>query len=330
MNRSLLYTAFTIAFLFSGCAQKVQIKALEPAEINGAATTKIIAVVPFQNDHVRLSDKIETTISQQRIDGKPYFTLVNRSDRNTLLAEQRFQNSGLTDPSTAVEVGNILGAQAIISGSLNPTTIHDDHYYKTRRKCKDERCWDVKVSCKHRTIGLSAQIRMINVSTANIIYADTVSRQRRWSRCSDDQKTLPSKQAGAQHLANSIANHFAYKLTPHYRNITVVLLEDPDLEYSDFQEKLLENSLLYIEQGRYDKAEKLLRRLSESTNAQSYVPLYNIGVIYEARGNFTEAQHYYAAADELTIEPVKEINHAVIRIKRLIDKERLAKEQIAK
>ena len=330
MNKSLLFTALSIAFLFSGCAQKVQVKALEPAEINGAAATKIIAMSPFKNDHVRLADKIETTLSKQRIDGKPYFTLVSRSDKHALLSEQRFQNSGLIDPSTAVEVGNILGVQAIISGSLNPTTIHDDHYYKTRRKCKDGKCWDVKVSCKQRTIGLSAQIRMINVSTAKIIYADTVSRQQRWSRCSDDQRTLPSKEAGAQYLANSIANSFAYKLTPHYRNITVVLLEDPDLEYSDFQEKLLENSLLYIEQGRYDKAEKLLRRLLESTNSQSYVPLYNIGIIYEARGNFAEAQHYYSAADELTIEPVEEINHAVNRIQRLIDKEKLAKEQIAR
>ena len=330
MNRSLLFTLFSITILFNGCAQKVNVRALEPAEVNGAAMTKIIAVTPFQNDHVRLADKIETTISKQRIDGKPYFTLVNRTDMNKVLAEQRLQNSGLIDDSTAVQVGNLLSAQAIISGSLNPTTMHDDRYYQTRRKCKDDRCWDVRVTCMKRTIALSAQIRMIDITTANVIYADTVSRQHRWSRCSDDQRTIPSKEAGAQYLANSIANNFAYKLTPHYRNISVVLLDDPDLEYSDLQEKLLENSLLYIEQNRYDKAEKLLRRLSESTNEQSYVPLYNIGVIYEARGNFSEAQHYYRAADELTIEPVEEINYAINRIQKLIDKEKLAKAQIAK
>jgi len=207
-------------------------------------------------------------------------------------------------------------------------------YFVTRKKCKgkgDARvCWDVKVACQKRAIGLSAQIRMVNVSTSAVIYADSITNQKEWRRCADSSTALPSKQAGTQYLANAMANNFAYKLTPHYRNITVSLLEDPDMEYSDHQERLLENALLYIEQGRYDKAEKLLRRLLESTASQSYVPLYNIGVIYEARGNFAEAQHYYKAADELTIEPVKVINTAIVRIQSLIEKEKLAQAQIAK
>ena len=330
MNFSHFLLPFSIALLFSGCAQKVTVKALEPAEINGAANTKNIAVTPFHHDYVNLADKIEASISNQRINGKPYFKVINRTDLNKIIAEQKIQNSGLIDESTAVEVGNLLGAQAIISGSVDVPTLHDDRYYVERTKCKDGKCWKVKVSCKKRTIGLSAQIRMINVSTSGIIYADNVRRQQQWSHCADDTRTLPSKQAGTQQLANSIASNFAYKLTPHYRHISVTLLEEPDMEYSDHQEKLLENALLYIEQSRYDKAEQLLRRLLESTASQSYVPLYNIGVIYEARGNFAEAQHYYKAADNLTIEPVDEINIAVNRIQRLIEKEKIAQAQIAK
>ncbi len=323
----LLFTLLSITLLFSGCVQKINVRALEPAEINGVAKTKVIAVSPFQNDHVRLADKIETTISKQRIDGKPYFTLINRTDLNKAMTELRLQNSGLIDDTTAVQVGNLLGAHAIIYGSLNPITMHDDRYYQTRRKCKDDKCWNVRVTCMKRTITLSAQIRMIDVTTANIIYGETVSRQQRWSRCSDDQRTIPSKETGTQYLVNTIANNFTYKLVPHYRNVSVVLLENPDLKYSDLQEKLLEDSLFYIEENRYDKAEKLLRRLSESTNEQSYVPLYNIGVIYEARGNFLEAQHYYRVADKLTIKPVEEINNSINRIQKLIDKEKLSKAQ---
>lgn len=334
MKSSHLLFVFAIALLLNGCAQKVTVKALEPAEVSGAANTKNIAVTPFHRDYVNLADKIEVSISKQRIDGKPYFTVINRTDLDTIISEQKIQNSGLMDESTAVEVGNLLGAQAIISGSVNPPSLHDDHYYVERTKCKgkgdDRKCWEVKVSCKKRTIALSAQIRMVNVSTGEIIYADNVSRQQQWSHCADDSRTIPSKQSGTQYLANSIASNFAYKLTPHYRHISVTLLEDPDMEYSDHQEKLLENALLYIEQARYDKAEQLLRRLIESTASQSYVPFYNIGVIYEARGNFLEAQHYYKAADKLTIEPVEEINRAVNRIKRLIEKEKIALQQIAK
>ncbi len=329
-----LLLAVSVAIFVSGCAQKVTVKALEPAEINGAANAKNIAVTPFHSDYVNLADKIEASISNQRIDGKPYFSVINRTDLNKIVQEQKVQNSGLIDTSTAVEVGNLLGAQAIISGSVDVPTMHDDNYYVERTKCsgkgEERKCWKVRVACQQRTIGLSAQIRMIDVSTAGIIYADNVRRQKQWNHCADDTRTLPSKHSGSQYLANTIANEFAYKLTPHYRNISVVLLEEPDMEYSDQQEKLLENALLYIEQTRYDKAEQLLRRLMESTTSQSYVPFYNIGVIYEVRRNFSEAQHYYKAADELTIEPVEEINVAVNRIQHLIEKEKIAQEQIAK
>lgn len=334
MKPSHLLLPFSILLLLSGCAQKVTVQALEPAEIGGAANTKNIAVTPFHHDYVNLADKIEASISKQSIDGKPYFTVINRTDFDKIITEQKIQNSGLLDESTAVEVGNILGAQAIISGSVDSPTMQEQRYYTTRRKCRgkgeERRCWDVKVMCKRRTIGLSAQIRMVDVSTAGIIYADTLHRENSWSVCADSSRTLPSKASAAQSFANAMARSFAYKLTPHYRHINVRLLEDPDMDYNDQQEELLENALLYIERSRYDKAEKLLRRLMESTDGQSYVPFYNIGVIYEARGDFNEAQEYYRAADDLTVKPVDAINTAVIRIQRLIENEKLALQQISK
>lgn len=334
MKPSHLLLPISILMLLGGCAQKVTVKALEPAEVSGAANTKNIAVTPFHHDRANLADKIEAAISSQRIDNKPYFRVINRTDLSRIIDEQKIQNSGLMDESTAVEVGNLLGAQAIISGSVDAPAMHDDYYYVKRTKCKgkgeERRCWEVKVSCEKRTIGLSAQIRMIDVSTGGIIYAENVSRQQQWDHCADDTRTLPSQQAGTQLLAGAMAKTFAYKLTPHYRNISVTLMEDPDIAYSDQQEKLLENALLYIKQARFDKAEALLRRLMESTASQSYVPFYNIGVVYEARGDFQEAQHYYRAADELAAEPVEEINKAVIRIEHLIEKEALALQQIAK
>ena len=333
MKSSSLLLLFLMTFLINGCAQKVTVKALAPAEISAASKTKNIAVTKFHPDSINLTDKVEAAISKQRIDGKPYFTVINRSDFNKVIKEQKIQNSGLVNESTAVEVGEILGAQAIISGSVEKPTLKDDHYYVERTKCRGKgearQCWKIKVSCVKRTISLTAQIRMIDVKTSTVISADNVHRHQQWSRCADDSRALPTKQAGAQNLANSIANNFAYRLTPHYQYISVTLLEDPDTEYTDLQERLLENALLYIEQSRYDKGEQLLSRLIESTDSQSYVALYDLGVIYEARGDFAEAKYYYDAADKLTIEPVEEINLAVNRIVTLITNEKTAQAQMA-
>lgn len=331
MGKAHILLALSIVSLISGCAQKVMVKSLEPAEISGASHTKKVAVTPFINDSVNLSDKIEASISNQKIDDNPFFTVVNRSDLNKIIAEQRIQSSGLLSEKTAVKVGNLLGVQAIISGSVNNPTSHDDYYSEGRTKCKGkDNCYDYTVSCQKRTVGLSAQVRMINVSTGGIIYANNLSREESWHHCSDSSGGLPSKEAAAGTFSKSIADDFAHRLTPHYRYVAVTLLEKPDLKYSNEQEKLLENSLLYIKQSRDDKAEALLRKLMETTNSQSYVPFYNLGVIYESRGLFNEAQEYYNQSDKLTVEPIEAISEAVVRIKGIIEKQKIALQQIAK
>jgi curli biogenesis system outer membrane secretion channel CsgG len=325
-------TLFLFIF-FVGCAQKVQMKALEPAEVDRAANTKLIAVTSFKNDTVGLSSKIESILAKQKLDNKRFFTIMSRSDLNKIIAEQKIQNSGLMDTSTAVEVGRLMGAQALISGDVGRVSMQDTRYYETRTRCADDKCkstYTYNIRCVKRVIGMSAELRMVDVTKGDIIYADTLAKNLEWSHCEDDSRAMPSKEMGAQQIANNIARRFAYKLTPHYRYFNVTLLEDPDLDYNDRQEALLENSLIYIEQGRYDKAEKLLVDLINSTGKQSYVPFYNLGVIKEAQGKYVEAQNFYGVADNLMLEPVDEINAAVLRIRDAIQKRKITQEQMAR
>ena len=317
--------------LFGGCSQKVHIRALVPAEVDRMASTKKIAVARFENDRVGLSNKIEALLAKQTIDGKRYFTITDRSDLEKVLAEQKLQNSGLLDADDAVEIGNIVGAQAIVSGRVSRPSLQDTRFYEKRVSCADKECKKVytyRIRCVKRTISLSADLKVIDVRAGDIIYADTIGEKSTNSHCNDDSKSLLSLESGAQKLAESIARRFTYKLMPHYKYFDVVLLDDPDLDYTDKQERLLENALEYIEQKRLDKAEKLLIRLINSTAQKSYVPLYNLGVIKEAQGKYAEAREYYMMADDLTTEPIEEINEAVVRIKEVIQNDKKTKEQL--
>lgn len=295
------------------------------------ANTKKITVTNFYNDRVGLSNKIEANLVRFQIDNKNYFTVVGRNDFDKIIREQRLQNSGLVDPKTATEVGQLIGAQAIISGNVGRATSQDSYFYERRSRCADKECKKLvyyNVRCKKRLVGLSSEMRIVDVTKGDIIFADTLSNNAVYKHCSDDQRVIPSTEIAAQRLASNMANNFTYKLTPHYRNFNVTLLEDPDLDYTDAQEKLLEFSLKYIEQRRYDKAENLLKKLVDTTGSKSYVPFYNLGVIAEARGKYAEAKEYYAYADNLMVEPVEEINTAVSRIERLISKREKTREQI--
>ena len=331
MNKKLIFVlaAFTL-LLFTSCAQKVGFKVLEPAQIDRMATVKKIAVSEFANDRVGLSYKIETKLSKFRIDNKSFFTVVSRNDLKKILAEQKLQNSGLVSDENIVKVGELIGAQAIISGHVSPATQQDSNFYEERLRCANSKCSKLEayaVRCMKRVVGLSAELRVVDITKGDIIYAQNLSKHATFKHCLDDSRAIPSREMAAQNLAQRIANDFTYKLTPHYKQLNVSLLDDPDLDYTDKQEKLLEISLKYIEQGRYDKAEKLLMDLIDSTDSKSYVAFYNLGVIKEAQGNYKEAKEYYEYADNLMIEPVEEINSAVIRIRSLISKRNKTMEQ---
>jgi PBP1b-binding outer membrane lipoprotein LpoB len=323
----------SIALFLSACSQKVNVRSLVPAQVDRASLVKKVSVSSFKNDKVELSAKIESTLSQQIIDTKHYFTIVNRSDLDKIIKEKRLQSSGLLQSSTAAEIGSLIGAESIISGNVGKITSSDSYYYAPRTKCADEKCKKVikyKVKCLKRLIGLSAELRMIDVAQGDIIYADTLRESKGYSHCSDDSQIIPDKNLVAQYLAQRISKKFVYKLTPHYRNFRVVLLEKPDFKYSNNQERLLDVSLEYIEQKRYDKAEQFLVELIDSTDQRSYVPFYNLGVIKEIQGNYSDAQSYYATADSLMVEPVDEISSAYLRIQKTINNTKITQQQLAR
>jgi curli biogenesis system outer membrane secretion channel CsgG len=311
----------TLLLLLSGCSQTVRMKAIVPAEIDRAASTKTIAVSRFENDSVNLSGKIEAQIAKQLLDGTPYFTIVSRNDFDRLIKEQKLQNSGLLEPSQAVDVGKLMGAEAIISGSVSKPSISDSNYYEQRSKCMDKKCKDIRyydVRCIKRAASLWAEIRMVDVEKGDIIYADRIKKSDAWRHCMDDAAILPSRTMASQSLADEIVTAFSEKLMPHYRHFEVELLEKPDLEYTDEQEALLENALKYIDKERLGKAQELLTRLIDSTAQRSYVPFYNLGVIKEAQGAYEEAKELYERADALSMKPVDAIDTAYVRIRKVI------------
>lgn len=321
---------FIIMFL-NACSQKVMIKALEPAQIDRISQTKKVAVLNFKNDTVGLSRKIEAKLSIFSIDNKKYFTLVSRNDFNTIIKEQKLQSSGLVNEDSSVKVGELIGAEAIISGNVNPPSMQDSYFREPRVRCANSKCSELSyytVRCTKRVVGLSAELRVVDVTKGDIIFADTLTKNASFRHCVDDSRALPSRAMAAQNLSNQIANEFAYKLTPHYRQFYVSLLDDPDLDYTSEQEKLLKVSLEYIKQARYDKAEGFLTRLIDSTGGKSYVPFYNLGVIKEAQGNYKDAKEDYGYADNLMIEPVEEINEAIVRINNLIAKRQKTLKQL--
>lgn len=73
-----------------------------------------IEPIGVQEETARLTDELITTA----LTGNPMFTLIERRQIEALIEEQKLQQSGITDTSSAVEAGAILNADKILFGSI--------------------------------------------------------------------------------------------------------------------------------------------------------------------------------------------------------------------
>lgn len=337
----LFFFTFLSVLLISGCTSKrtVFIKTVEPAKVNILSEKKHMAVTEFQNDRIGLSGKIEATLADARVDGKKYFTLINRQQIERVLSEQKLQSSAIIDPSTVSKIGEIIGVQAIVTGEIISATGTTRRYIKSKREClryyKEGRgCarWHFyNVVCHVTTATVSANISITDVETAEILYGDLYNEFYNADSCQEDNKAILSRHQAINELAKTIAEKFTLKLIPHYVYRKVPLLERLDTEEAtSSQERQFYNALKYIEAGRLQKAERILQELLDELNGDSAVIAYDLGVAKEAMGKLKEAQRLYLLADEKTSEPLEEINQAVLRIQETINKQKQIDKQLDK
>lgn len=345
LSLKLMLAMFAITMLMSGCAQKVNIKVLKPAEVEEMATKKKVAISSFKNDSYGLSGKIESLIARHKLDQVKYFTVVSRKDLDKIMAEQKLQSSELMDETTSTRVGKLIGAQAVINGEIASASGESSVYYKDEKEClnydeKKKQCtkWRFyKVACNTTHAAVSANINIVNVETSSIIYGDSISKEYTADSCKPTggffgiggSNEVLSKSQALSRLTNDIASEFVHKLTPYYVNMEVALLDKIELSgVTSSQKAMFDSSLKYIEAGRMDKAKSLLQTLLDDLDGKSYVVAFVYGVVLEAEGNLGDAKKAYMMADDLTIEPVEEIDLAIKRIEDSIQSKQMAKRQI--
>jgi tetratricopeptide (TPR) repeat protein len=80
-----------------------------------------IALVPFTNgsDRPNMEAKVRSYVQQELTQSQdPFLKVVDRDNQELILREQRLALSGAFDDRTAVEVGNLLGARALMKGTV--------------------------------------------------------------------------------------------------------------------------------------------------------------------------------------------------------------------
>ncbi len=329
-----LSLGISLAILFVGCGRTyTNVPYLKPAQISKMKSNEVIATTMFKNDNIGLGSKVEANLVSARVSNKPYFKVVNRSSIDQAIKEQGLQRTKYLNRSKAVKIGKILGATKIIVGNIASSDVEKDQYSYTKRYCEsyysDGSCastYTKRFYCDTNKGTLSATINLIDVKTGLNIHAENVTRELNSDSCKGKFLT---KQQTLTKMADIVARDFVDKLIPRRVNNYVQLKDKiKNIEIDDRDKEIMKNSLLYLKQGRPEKAKKLLLKLNAKLNGQSYEVIYNLAITEQAMGNLEKSKELLLKADDLCLEPDAALNHAIKNIDNIIAQEKAAKKQI--
>jgi curli biogenesis system outer membrane secretion channel CsgG len=326
-----LLACAALAALF-GCAPKVTTSVLMPSKTDGISSLRNVAVLPFSGSYgTQLTPSAENVLVTAEVKGVRYFKVADRQNLNRVISEQKLQVSGITDESTAVKLGRLVGVQGIFTGTAE-SSVSSSNYVETRTKCAGSdskgKCtsfYDYTVVCTKKKAAIVFFPKLIDVSTAQVVYSDKITGESEDDRCQDSGIALLSDYELLKSAVNSAMNEFRTQVAPYSTNVKLTLLTEKDGLDGDGKD-LLKSAQKFAEANRMDRACAMWQE-GAAKYPESPSFLYNLGLCRETEAKYEEALELYMKADAQTDKPDKIIGAAIIRAKqRIADTDRLKKQ----
>ncbi len=277
---------------------------------------KKLAVMPFEGKEslgVKLSDylteqllddkrglsEISTTFFGTPQQGKAYFkgartnvyTLLERAQIDRIIQEQKLAASGMLDDNQAVELGKLLGVDAMVFGRVTYTSQDQSRTYDV----KDSKGNVTKMYSSERRVQVEAQMRVVSVKTGKILAVTSESEGRR------DYKTAANEfpeVASAFTLADQCLRPIAYRLTNYISPyFSFESFEIEKIKEKQFRDKAKQaRDLANI--GQIEQAFAIYKAILEQDPYNAYAA-YNVGILYEAAGDYAKAAEMYGIASQI-------------------------------
>ncbi|MCB0790475.1 MAG: hypothetical protein H6595_14005 [Flavobacteriales bacterium] len=162
-----------------------------------------IAVLPFERGRIKVRKSgLEGTLQAYAIaaltnSSDPFLRVVDRDNMQRILDEQRLGLSGVVDQETAVQVGNLIGAQAVlmgevlqyeeVQGDLRTSTKKGYEAYQVKQKNAETGGYDLVTRYRPATyteyyredrVDLSVNYKLVSLETGEVLFAKVVDDQR--------------------------------------------------------------------------------------------------------------------------------------------------------
>jgi len=218
------------------------------------------------------------------------FGVVERGRLQQVLNELQLGQSGAVNEAQAAQVGQLLGVDAILTGNLSISA--EDRWIKEERQDKDKKKY--QVDCNKRIANVSATIRIIKVETGQVIGSKQSHHKEEKKKCKGDWGDLPTPEAQVEECLKAISEELADYFAPHFELQKLDMAKLEGEEYKRFHETA-KNAL-----DRYDIDTAYLQYAAVAEqDPYNHAAQFNLGVLYDAVGDYKHAQEKYVMAAKL-------------------------------
>ena len=331
------------AAMLTACAPpRVRSTILVPSSYHDAAKLRHLAVLTIEGKGGKaFASEIEAALATVLVDGRPYFTLFDRTSLDRILDRQDLAADQLSDPDTAAEIGSLAGVMGMVGGNavrrLNDTFYLEKHTFCLDREASpknatknDGKCLRSEqrsVPCSKRELTLTFTPKVIDVAAARIVYTRTLVATRTDAVCIDSGRPLASEAVLYGQAKEAVLGIFTTDIAPHYETFRFNLMDSDDGISHPQARKPFEAGLEFARKNRLDRACELWQTAAPlSPDAPALQ--YNLGVCAEIGGELGKAQALYQQADRLLDEPNDDVSLALRRINAALANQRQLDEQL--
>ncbi len=344
------YAAFLVsAALLVGCSTKIAMRVLKPAHLDVPPFERI-AVLDFDftgswdfwydNKELTFEDLAKEVIGQvfgvnrearSRPDPKRAFAgseasskvttglvsnghyqVIERTQLNRVLQEHSLAMSGLIDETKAVEIGKLLGVEALMLGSASYSVSDAGEWFSYKDKIKKRVVGDSgevttvteeitrKAYRAKRSVSLDMVYRIVEVESGQIVAAQNFRRHRTLTsekpRPVEAFENLPDWRPAVSGMVSGIAGNIVVQIAPHYVYQTRKILKG--------KSRAMKSAMELAKRGMFQDAcaiwEEAARNTSPDHRKDREAALYNLGVYMETIDELEKAESYFNRCFKLT------------------------------
>lgn len=316
-----------------GCAMpgKLSSEMQMPARSMDAARLRSIAVLRFDaTGHQDITTDIESALTSAKIDGRPYFTVVERRRLDDAIREMRLGESGLVNPANAAKLGQAIAAKGIYMGAIVRDDVADQRYTETRKACAENKLerdkkgalyegqcirWtEVQVNCVRRSANFEFAPKVVDVERGTVVYSRSIATSDVQTGCQGDQIPLPLAQDMRRKVRVAAVQTFREDVAPYSKQIEIAYLTHTDGISSPAAKERFDGSISFAVGNRLDRACEIWIELERSEKASPSV-VFNSGVCAEVGGDLNRALAFYNSADRLLTKPDRTVSSGLQRVR---------------